>query len=641
MRTWLKDADAADRVAVVHCKAGKGRSGTMSCAYLIAEEHWRPAAALLRFTQRRMRPGFGDGVSIPSQLRWVGYVARWARAGNPRYIERKIEVLEVRAWGLRDGVKIRVNGYVDAGRKIHTVHKFRKSERHVVRGELGNSGGFADVVAEVMGWNAWGKSAGGVNGGSGSNVGKETPEEEEGQGKGSQSTSKEHASGAKIRGPRTSRQTTASTAANSASNVSAKGASPTASATESNSNNDPASAQTADAVFRPANRLICPTNDINIDLERRAKAAYSFTMVMSVAHVWFNAFFEDGVEDAEAVRALSGDTNDGESVEVDTSLQAEDVRKANFGPGVMAGVGLGNGAAAEIERVEAEGIKSDLRSRSARPGDHSRHSSTQRSSATPQQADHATNPNTSAGDLNSSIQLGEAVVDAEAKPASLPPPASGLFSIAWDAMDGVKGSRRKGARALDRLEIVWRAVSDQENDTVASDTGADAAVVDLNAKQTYGQEAEDRAAKGDPQQPKDSDPKHASLPAVVAQKSSDSSEASFPGADSLPLRSRAGDTATQNASNSNSLSEAPTRQPKNAKLQAAAASTSPSEEAVAASAQADRSREGDGEADTDFEGVRVWGPKGEEYVNALDAETKSVKKEDSDSIGKGKAPKES
>jgi hypothetical protein len=33
---------------------------------------------------------------------------------------------------------------------------------------------------------------------------------------------------------------------------------------------------------------------------------------------------------------------------------------------------------------------------------------------------------------------------------------SGVFTIDWEAMDGIKGSSRKGARALDRLSVVWR-----------------------------------------------------------------------------------------------------------------------------------------------------------------------------------------
>jgi protein-tyrosine phosphatase len=103
MRNWLHEKEG--RVVVVHCKAGKGRSGTASCSYLISEEGWAIHKALNRFTERRMRPNMGKGVSIPSQLRWIGYVDRWAKHGK-LYVERQVEVMEVHCWGLRDGVKI-------------------------------------------------------------------------------------------------------------------------------------------------------------------------------------------------------------------------------------------------------------------------------------------------------------------------------------------------------------------------------------------------------------------------------------------------------------------------------------------------------------------------------------------------------
>ncbi|CAP65473.1 uncharacterized protein PODANS_6_9730, partial [Podospora anserina S mat+] len=71
MRIWLNPATEGEdleevtkkRVVVVHCKAGKGRSGTMACSYLIAEEGWTVEDALRRFTDRRMKVGFGEGVS--------------------------------------------------------------------------------------------------------------------------------------------------------------------------------------------------------------------------------------------------------------------------------------------------------------------------------------------------------------------------------------------------------------------------------------------------------------------------------------------------------------------------------------------------------------------------------------------------
>ena len=94
-------------------------------------------------------------------------------------------------------------------------------------------------------------------------------------------------------------------------------------------------------IFRPSTRLILPSNDIDIDFERRNKAGYGWTMVTSVAHVWFNAFFE---------------------------------------------------------------------CRRSPP------------------------------------------------PHNLLPASEGVFEINWEDMDGIKGSARKGVRALDRLAVVWRAV---------------------------------------------------------------------------------------------------------------------------------------------------------------------------------------
>lgn len=38
---------------------------------LIRPEGWTRSEALKRFTERRMRVGFGEGVSIPSELRYV------------------------------------------------------------------------------------------------------------------------------------------------------------------------------------------------------------------------------------------------------------------------------------------------------------------------------------------------------------------------------------------------------------------------------------------------------------------------------------------------------------------------------------------------------------------------------------------
>lgn len=153
---------------------------------------------MARFTSSRMRPGFGEGVSIPSQRRWVGYVERWARELNKTYIERRVEIREVHVWGLRDGVRVAVQGYIDEGKEIKTYHTFKKEEQI----EMGKK-----------------------------------------------------------------------------------------------DENDSA------IVFKPKLPLVLATNDINIDFEKRNKAAYGWSIVTSIAHIWFNAFFEgdekSGVFDIE------------------------------------------------------------------------------------------------------------------------------------------------------------------------------------------------------------------------------------------------------------------------------------------------------------------------------------------------------
>jgi protein-tyrosine phosphatase len=293
MRNWIQgdepddtpdrktDSSRKRRVAVVHCKAGKGRSGTAACSYLISEEGWQREDALRRFTERRMRVGFGNGVSIPSQLRWVGYVDRWTNQMNKKYVERPVEIIEIHVWGLRDGVKIAVEGYVENGRRIQNFHVFKKDEKIVMDN---------------------GKS----------------PEESE------------------LSSP--------SSASSSTKNATALTSSPLSSTDPQSTYSLPTSPKStpsdgATVLLKPSTPIILPTSDINIDFERRNKASYTgWTMVTSVAHVWFNAYFEGG---------------------------------------------------------------------------------------------HAGKD-------------------------------SGVFEIDWEAMDGIKGSARKGTKALDRLKVVWRYPSKEK-----------------------------------------------------------------------------------------------------------------------------------------------------------------------------------
>ncbi|EAS34382.3 dual specificity phosphatase [Coccidioides immitis RS] len=259
MRNWLTSKSKGKRVIVVHCKAGKGRSGTATCSYLISEQGWKAADALKQFTERRMRVGFGPGVSIPSQVRYVGYVDRWANKYNKKYVERPVEILEIHIWGLRHGLKVQVEGFVDEGRKIKCFHRFHRSERTTMDGDK-----------ETQGKNL-------PNG----NALLAKPNKEE-----------------TISNPQA---TTAPTPVETTSPFQAITEPEPLTRTVENisffSKTPPPRAAFSSVLLRPHKPLIIPTSDINIDFERRATAAYSgWTMVTSVAHVWFNAFFEGGHE---------------------------------------------------------------------------------------------------------------------------------------------------------------------------------------------------------------------------------------------------------------------------------------------------------------------------------------------------------
>jgi len=71
MDEWL-NADPLNVVAI-HCKAGRGRTGTLIAAYLVYKQFYTdPFEALLYFAMRRSSNE--SGVSVPSQRRYVSYV---------------------------------------------------------------------------------------------------------------------------------------------------------------------------------------------------------------------------------------------------------------------------------------------------------------------------------------------------------------------------------------------------------------------------------------------------------------------------------------------------------------------------------------------------------------------------------------
>eukprot|EP01047_Picozoa_sp_COSAG01_P093209 COSAG01_NODE_24396_length_780_cov_1.449339_2_plen_66_part_00 len=58
-------------VCAVHCKAGKGRTGTLICSYFAYAEQFDTTADGIAY-YGWCRTANGKGVTIPSQLRYIG-----------------------------------------------------------------------------------------------------------------------------------------------------------------------------------------------------------------------------------------------------------------------------------------------------------------------------------------------------------------------------------------------------------------------------------------------------------------------------------------------------------------------------------------------------------------------------------------
>jgi len=79
VESWLREDD--QNVAVIHCKAGKGRSGTMACALLVYSQALSCTRDALRW-YAYARGGKRRGVTIPSQIRFVAMFEYWLHRGS-------------------------------------------------------------------------------------------------------------------------------------------------------------------------------------------------------------------------------------------------------------------------------------------------------------------------------------------------------------------------------------------------------------------------------------------------------------------------------------------------------------------------------------------------------------------------------
>ncbi|EQC36034.1 hypothetical protein SDRG_06772 [Saprolegnia diclina VS20] len=77
---WL--AQHPDNVAAIHCKAGKGRTGVMICAYLLYSSTWLTSYGAMGF-YGGARSLNHQGVTIPSQRRFIEYFASMCHKDQP------------------------------------------------------------------------------------------------------------------------------------------------------------------------------------------------------------------------------------------------------------------------------------------------------------------------------------------------------------------------------------------------------------------------------------------------------------------------------------------------------------------------------------------------------------------------------
>ncbi|XP_037655871.1 phosphatidylinositol 3,4,5-trisphosphate 3-phosphatase TPTE2-like [Choloepus didactylus] len=113
---WMSEDEK--NIIVIHCKGGKGRTGTMVCAWLIASELFSTAEeSLYYFGERRTDKTTSSkfqGVETPSQNRYVGYfekvknIYQWNLPPRKTLIIKRIVIHSIHGVGKGNGSDLKV-----------------------------------------------------------------------------------------------------------------------------------------------------------------------------------------------------------------------------------------------------------------------------------------------------------------------------------------------------------------------------------------------------------------------------------------------------------------------------------------------------------------------------------------------------